>query len=140
MSKTAVLDGTRGQECCPDPWQELREESRPGRCLCSRRIVPPVLWALGYLCPGKARAHPWAASSLQGSAPCRILFHTGPSPLAPRPASCPQTGKQRNTAFPGDLCLRDGRDGPWAGWADTLLIFFFFFPSAETMTANSCWK
>lgn len=74
------------------------------------------------------------ASSPQELANLSIFFHRGLSSLASCPASCPQTGKQRLAAFPGDLGLRDG---PWASWADALLIFF---PSAENVTANSCWK
>lgn len=88
-----------------------------------------------HLCPGISRGPPSGASSPLDSAHRCIFFHRDLSPLAPCPASCPQTGKQKLTAFPGDLGLRDG---PWAGWADALLIFFF--PSAENVTANSCWK
>ena len=62
------------------------------------------------------------ASSPHNLAHLYIFFHQGLCLLALCPTSCPQTGKQRLEAFPGDLGLRDG---PWAGWADALLIFFF---------------
>ena len=86
-------------------------------------------------CHGSSQSPPSGASSPHNLAHLYIFFHQGLCLLALCPTSCPQTGKQRLEAFPGDLGLRDG---PWAGWADALLIFFF--PSAENVTANSCWK
>lgn len=71
---------------------------------------------------GSSQSPPSGASSPHNLAHLYIFFHQGLCLLALCPTSCPQTGKQRLEAFPGDLGLRDG---PWAGWADALLIFFF---------------